>query len=397
MKLCFITSLYPPLAFGGATGVAQIEAEHLIKRGHEVFVITTSPDKDYHIEEIAGVKIYRLPSYNLYSFYENFKNQNAHNLIFKILWHIIDTFNFKIRDKIKRIIVKENPHIVHVHNFAGLSTLIFNQIKKENIPLVFTAHDYHILCPRANLLKSNHNICENRPLPCSIYFKTKKMLLDNKPDIVLAPSNFILKKFKNEGIFENSKLVRLSNPIPLINSRPASKDYETLKILYVGELSKHKGIHILLKAFERIDNAKLHIYGKGPYEDNLRKKERENVIFHGYAKGFQELIEAYKRANITVVPSWYDNSPMVVYESFACSTPVVASRIGGIPELVRDGYNGFLFEPGSTRELSRILRRIADNPETLKELEDNAFNSVKKYDIKKHIDKLERIYKSITK
>ncbi|MBC7119897.1 MAG: glycosyltransferase family 4 protein, partial [Methanobacteriaceae archaeon] len=204
--------------------------------------------------------------------------------------------------------------------------------------------------------------------------------------------------FKNEGIFKNSKLIKLSNPIPLVNNKPIFKSYENLKILYVGELTKHKGIHVLLKAFRRIDNAKLHIYGRGPYETSLRKKEMKNVIFHGYAKGFQELIEAYKRANITVVPSiCYENSPMVIYESFMHSTPVIASRIGGIPELVKDGYNGFLFEPGSTRELSRILQRIADNPETLKELEYNAFNSVKKYDIKKHINKLEKIYKSMTK
>ncbi len=105
----------------------------------------------------------------------------------------------------------------------------------------------------------------------------------------------------------------------------------------------------------------------------------------------------YKMANVTVVPSiLYDNSPMVVYESFMCSTPVVASRIGGIPELVKHGYNGFLFEPGDNTELAKILNMVSRDPEILKKLEIGAYKSSKKYDIEKHIDKLEEIYRSLT-
>lgn len=196
MKICLFSSLYPPLAFGGATGVAQIEAEHLVKRGHEVFVITTSPDNCYHEENINGVKIYRLPNSNLYPFYENFKNQNNYKIPSKIIWHIIDTFNLRLKNKIKRIVLDEKPDIVHVHNFGGLSTLLFNGMKEIGVPVVFTAHDYSVICPRANLLRSDNSICEERPLICSAYTKIKKFLVSGGVDIVISPSQFLINKLR---------------------------------------------------------------------------------------------------------------------------------------------------------------------------------------------------------
>ncbi|MBC7119620.1 MAG: glycosyltransferase, partial [Methanobacteriaceae archaeon] len=263
----------------------------------------------------------------------------------------------------------------------------------------FTAHDYSTICIRANLLNGKGKICKNPRIPCKIYNKIQKYLIDDKPDIVTAPSKFVIKQLEKTGLFMDTEKIVLPNPVKT-RTRPIEKFYDTLDILFVGSLSKHKGPDIIIKAFKELknNNLKLHILGKGPDEDRLKELAKDDkIIFHGFLTG-KDLMEMYKMANITVVPSiWYENSPMVIYESFMHSTPVIASRIGGIPELVKDGYNGFLFEPGSTKELSRIFQRIADNPETLKELEDNAFNSVKKYDIKKHINKLEKIYKSITK
>ncbi|MBC7129416.1 MAG: glycosyltransferase family 4 protein [Thermoplasmatales archaeon] len=396
MKICFITSLYPPIAFGGATGVAQMEAEYLTNKGNRVFVITTSPDKSYHIEWINNVKVYRLPPSNIYTFYENFKNQNLHGLPSKILWHIIDTFNFKIANKVREIINKEKPDIIHVHNFKGLSTIFFNKIKA---PIVFTAHDYSILCPKANLLRSDDTICKKKLLPCSVYTIINRALLDNKIDVVISPSEFLIGKFKENGLFKKAKLISLPNPIKLNKRRSPPKFYDKLRILYVGELSKSKGLHVLIKAFKKISNATLHIYGKGKDENYFKKmaKNNEDMIFHGYANGFEELKEAYERANVTVVPSiWYEVFGMIIIESFVCSTPVVASRIGGIPELVRDGYNGFLFEPGNVDELADILNEISGNPRILRKLEKGARESSKKYDIKEHINKLEEIYRSLT-
>jgi len=394
MKICFITRFYKPYIRGGAEIYVGRIAEKLVKRGHEVTVITPSPTKTY-TEKINDVKVYRISPLNIYNAYESFKKP----FVLKIIYHSLDLFNLHSYILIKKILKDEKPEIVHINNYKGLSTSPFRAVKDLNIPLIFTAHDYSTICIKSNLLNRRGQICENQNLPCKIYNKIQKMIIDNKPDIVIAPSKFVLEKLESKGLFKDSKKIVLPNPIELKHENN-KKTYDTIDILFVGSLSKHKGPHILIKAFQRVkrENLRLHIAGKGPYSEEMRKlaKDDKRIIFHGFLHG-KKLMDMYRMANVTVVPSiWYDNSPMVVYESFICSTPVVGSRIGGIPELVRDGYNGFLFEPGNVDELANILNEISENPKILKKLEKGARKSSEKYDIKEHINKLEEIYRSLT-
>lgn len=279
-----------------------------------------------------------------------------------------------------------------------MSPLAFKAAKDLKIPLVFTAHDYSSICIRANLLNGKGEICENPRIPCKIYNKIQKFLIQDKPDIVTAPSGFVIKQLEKAGLFNGARKIVLPNPVET-GTQPVEKSYDTLDILFVGSLSRHKGPDILIRAFKELenDNLKLHILGKGPDEDELRKlaEDDNRIIFHGFLSG-DELMDMYQRANMTVLPSiWYDNSPMVIYESLMNSTPVIASRIGGIPELVRDGYNGFLFEPGSVVELSRILKKISEDPSILKGLERNAYESSQKYSIEDHVKRLEEIYRGL--
>ncbi|WP_269889827.1 glycosyltransferase family 4 protein [Methanothermobacter thermautotrophicus] len=377
-----------------------MEAEHLVKRGHEVFVITTSPNEHYREEYMNGVKIYRLPPNNLYAFYDNFKNQNNHKIPSKVMWHIIDTFNLRLKNKIRTILLDEKPDLVHVHNFGGLSTLLFNEIKNNGLPVVFTAHDYSVICPKANLLRSDNSICEEGSLICLGYAKIKKFLLGGAVDVVISPSQFLINKLRENNIFNETEMIKLPNPIELGETSPSSKPYhKKLMLLYVGELSKHKGLHILIEALKRIDdeNICVDIYGRGVHEDYFKSISKDlNVFFRGYANGFEELKKAYQNANVTVVPSiCYEVFGMIILESFMNSTPVIASRIGGIPEVVRDGYNGFLFKPGSVNGLRRILERISEHPSILKELERNAYKSSQGYSIEDHVKKLEEIYRGL--
>jgi glycosyltransferase involved in cell wall biosynthesis len=395
MKICFMSNLYPPFVLGGAEISVKILAEGLVKKGHEVFVITTSPSRKRSEETINGVKIYRIKPFNLYPMYTH-QDQPAWR---KPVWHVIDLWNPSAYFLVKRILKKEMPDIVHINNYKGLSLSVFSSVKRLHLPLIFTAHDFSLLCPRANLLHDSGEICTRPSRWCTLYSRIQKWLLHNNPNLVTAPSRFVLDMLQANGLFESVEIVKLPNAIE-IKYKSAEKNYSTLDVLFVGSLSRHKGVHVLIAAFTALDteNIRLHIVGKGKDEmefKNLAGSDNR-IVFHGFVPD-EELMELYQTANVTVIPSiWYDNSPMVIYESLMHGTPVIGSRIGGIPELVEEGYNGYLFEAGNMAGLRALLETLILNQGALKRLEDGALGSVKRYDIEKLVDELETIYRRTT-
>lgn len=396
MKICLISNLYPPNVLGGAEVSVKKVSEELVKKGHEVIVITT-PFSENDVEIINGVKIYQVKPLNLYEIYHH-PNQS---MLLKPLWHIIDLWNPYDERIIENILKTENPDIVHIHNFKGLSLSSFAPAKSLKIPLVFTAHDYSLVCMRANLLNSSGEICKNPSALCKIYNQIQKHLAKNKVDLLISPSQFVINKLKSNGLFKDVKSKKIPLGIELKDNEKFEKDYSQTNILYVGNLGEHKGVHILLKAFRKIENMniRLDIVGKGLCSEKLKSmSENDNRIkFHDFLEG-KELIKMYQQANLTVVPSiWYDNSPMVIYESFSCRTPVIGSKIGGIPELIEDGFNGYLFEAGNVNELQKLLENLIDSPETLKKLEQGTYESVQRYTMDKHIKQLETEYQKLAK
>lgn len=401
MKICLISNLYNPYILGGAEIYAEKIANYLSKE-NKVIVITTKPYEGLNslkpsVEIRDNIKIYRFYPLNIYYLY------NAPNIkipdFLKLPWHIIDQWNIHSYFTIKKILEKEKPDVVHTHNLGGLSISAFNAVKSLNLPLIHTCHDYHIICPYATLLCPfwRGELCKYPKVPCEIYRKVKRKIIHG-PDIVTAPSQFVLDAHSKAGFFKESKKIAppLGIEIENINFNKKEKDNKEVNILYVGQLGKHKGIQILISAFKQINkNAKLHIVGDGhdkEYFKDLASNDKR-IIFYGKIPN-EETQKFYKNADITVVPSiWYETFGIVVIESFKFGTPVVASRIGNYPELVKDGYNGFLFEQGNIDELKKILENIIENPKQLEELSRNAFESVKKYSMDKHIEKLIEIYK----
>lgn len=371
-------------------------AEGLVKKGHNVFVITTSRRRKSSIEDINSVKVYRISPLNLYTLY----NHQSQSELLKLIWHVIDLWNPHSYGVVKSILRKERPDIVHINNFKGLSLSVFSAAKRLNLPLIFTAHDYSLICPRANLLNGSGIICNNPSELCKLYIKIQKFIVNNKPTFVTAPSQFVIDKLQEAGYFNGVKTMKLPLGIELCDKK-AEKDYNIIDILYVGGLSRHKGVHVLINAFKKLEyeNVRLHIVGKGKDEDRFTKMagSDQRIIFHGFVPD-KELMPLYQKANVTVVPSiWYDNSPMVIYESLMNGTPVIGSRTGGILGLIEEDYNGFLFEAGNVDELKEILETLLGDTPELKRLEVGAFESVKKYNMNEHLRKLEKLYKEYTK
>lgn len=398
MKICLISNLYEPYLLGGAENYVGLIARGLSK-SDEVIVITTCPfacaGLKSRMANNGNIRLYRFTPLNIYHTY------NAKQLpeYIKPLWHIIDLWNPHPNLIVKDILRKEKPDIVHLNNLGGLSLSIISAFKDLNLPYVYTIHDYSLLCPRATLLHGSGVICREKNPICRSYEHLKRNILGS-PDIVTAPSQFVLDMHLRRGFFAKSKAVKL--PLGIDNQENGTRDRQPgkngrISALYVGQVSHHKGVDILIDAFKEIasDCIKLDIVGKGPALEELCQKAADDnrINFHGFVSS-RELAGLYRNADFLVVPSlWYDNSPLVIYEALSYGVPVLASRIGGMPELINNGYNGLLVDAGDLLQLKSAILELTNNRCELKRLSENALISSRKYGINEHLSSLRSLYR----
>jgi glycosyltransferase involved in cell wall biosynthesis len=222
-------------------------------------------------------------------------------------------------------------------------------------------------------------------------------------DLVISPSKFALEFHKENGFFINTEKRILPHGIDLDLHRSEDKTIaegskkSTIDILYTGGLTKHKGIHVLIKAFRQISNfnLRLHIIGGGVYERDLRllSGEDKRIIFHGKFAN-KEMRQFYHEADVLVVPSiWYDVRPNVIPEAFREGVPVIGADIGGIPELVIENQTGFLFKAGDAGDLKRVLETVIKDPQALKRLRKNVLEFVNQFEMSQYLDKLAGVYR----
>ena len=268
------------------------------------------------------------------------------------------------------------PDLVHLHNVAHqLSPSILRAVKRAGPPVVQTLHDYKLICPVYVLMRDGR-ICEDcrRRRFYNVAIKgchpgglaaglanAAEMYLHmcvlKSYDVVrlfICPSRFLMEKMIALGVPEE-KLVHLPYFIPVDEYKPCAERGEYYA--FAGRLSREKGLGTLMKAASMAPRMKLMVFGEGPMEEELKRRYGSEpwVEFAGHL-GAAELRDRLSRAAFCVVPSeWYENLPLIVMECFALGVPVIASRIGGLPEMVQNGENGLLFEPGNAEDLASAI------------------------------------------
>ncbi|MCK5600803.1 glycosyltransferase family 4 protein [Candidatus Pacearchaeota archaeon] len=395
MKVLILSNLYTPNILGGAEQSAQLLAEGLLREGHEPIVVTTSNQNA--IERVNGVKVYYISDLNLYWIF-NHQNQKRYK---KLLWHLKDIYNLKSKKEIEKIVDLEKPDIVHTNNLAGFSVSIWALSKERGIPVVHTIRDYYLLCSKSSMFKDD-KICKKQCLLCKGFSFLKKYY-SHRVDAVVGVSNFIVNLHKSFDYFRNAKIAQgIFNPVSMqtkasMNNHKGLRN-RMLKFGFVGMISPHKGVEPILRIFKSTANAELYLFGRFDsknYKNRLNKQfNAKNIKF----MGFQKKEDIYRDIDVLIVPAlWNEPFGRIIPEAYTFGIPVIASKRGGIPEIVGEGKTGFLFDPNDLNSLIDEITKFIDDPTLIYKFSNNCIKKAKDFSLETHVNSYLEIYKSLKK
>jgi glycosyltransferase involved in cell wall biosynthesis len=300
---------------------------------------------------------------------------------------------------VAKAIRESRPDLMHAHNFhAVLSPSVYYAASAAGIPVVQTVHNFRLVCPAATLFRRGA-VCEEC-FSSSCYLpalRNRCYRQDRKATAAVAAMLWVhsrLRTWRRKVTiyialteFARRKLIEGGLPAERIVVKPnsAADDSEPASVregfaLFVGRLTPEKGIHTLLEACRRLPEMKVIVVGDGPLAEEVRAAAESlpGLSYAGRQTG-QSVRELMRRAAWLVVPStWYEGFPLVVAEAFAAGLPVIASRLGSLAELVKDGQTGLLFHPGNSEHLAATMRRAMSGE---RELEQMRLNARREYEL----------------
>lgn len=374
MKILMVNKfLYPR---GGSESYMLYLAEHLKKIGHEVEFFGMYDEKN-----TVG------NSPGLYT-----QNMDFHSKgLARFLYPFKIVYSFEAKKKIMQVIDAFKPDIVHMNNINfQLTPSIIYGIKKKGIPLVQTVHDYQMICPNHLLYNfekntpcekcvrgSHMNCIKNKCIHGSgvksiigvieakfySWLKTYK-----KVDLFVCPSNFLENKLLSAKEYYKGKTKTIHNFIDKEKFAGNSRKEEPY-IVYVGRLSKEKGIENIAGAAKLLPEYNFVVAGSGPDEGLL--KDIQNIKLAGFLTG-DELTKLVGNAKVLLLPSvCYENCPLSILEAHCMGVPVVTMNSGGMAELVKDGVTGTLVKEPTPDGIAQKLRETIENEDYYNTLKEN--------------------------
>jgi glycosyltransferase involved in cell wall biosynthesis len=294
-------------------------------------------------------------------------------------------YSLEARRRLDELIRREKPDLAHLHNIHHqISPSILPVLRRHGLPVVMTLHDLKLACPVYTCLsrgrvcvrcrggRFHHCIlqkCSKDSLGKSVLAAAERTLHrrilrgERRIDLFLSPSRFLAAKLRQMGV--PGRFEHLPHFVDTASIRPELEPPATPSMVYFGRLDRIKGLRTLLRAAAGLPWP-LTIIGDGEMRPELERAAHAapagRIILRPHLEA-EELRAAVRSASFAVLPSeWYENFPLSVVESFALGKPVVGARIGGIPELVRDGETGQLFAPGDAASLRSALTGLASDP-----------------------------------
>lgn len=328
-------------------------------------------------------------------------------------------YSLEAKRKFKKLVADFKPDIIHIHNiYHQLSPSILDVARTAKIPVVMHLHDYKLICPNYQLF-AHGQICEackpNHYCACvkKRCFKnsfSKSLLAALEMNIhhrwlkiyarsitkFIAPSAFMKNKVVEFG-WSADKIKVIYNPFSSVLKNITGEAATSDHLLYFGRLSTEKGLKTLIEA-AALTNSKLKFAGVGSEENDLRHLAESKGVsaeFLGFKEG-RELKEIIMGARAVILPSiWYENMPLSLLEALSLGKPVIVSEIGGMPEVVVNCKNGWLFKPGDAQDLASKIKLLAEAD--YEHLKHNAVSSVANFGPGENLAAVLQVYQELKK
>lgn len=373
MKILMVNKfLYPR---GGSESYMLKLGEELESLGHEIQYFGMYDEKN----TVGNAQ-------NLYTTNMDFHSTGMARFLypFKII------YSREAEVKIGKVLDSFKPDIVHMNNINfQLTPSIINAVKKRNIPLVQTVHDYQMICPNHLLYSFNETKPCDRCIKGSKFNCLKHSCIHNskiksllgviesklysflktykKVDLYICPSNFLANKLLSASDIYLGKTFTIHNFIEK-KFTPQITEEVNPYIVFVGRLSKEKGVELLAQTAKLLPDQQFIVAGNGPDDECL--KGIDNITLKGFVTG-QELTDLMANAKLLIAPSvCYENCPLSILESHSMGVPVVTMNSGGMAELVEDGKTGGLALEPTPKSVAETINKCLEE-KTYKILKEN--------------------------
>jgi glycosyltransferase involved in cell wall biosynthesis len=444
MKILFLTNGIPPHRWAGTETYTAGIAEEFQKRGHKIQVLCVGDweagaqgfngftDDAFHSIAVRRLKLNWAKTPDPFSYLYN---------------------NPTIASYLSSYLQELKPDLVHVTSCETLSASILQAVKAAGVPLVLTLTDFWFLCPRINLLRSDGTLCDGMTsswqcLQCQLLhsrayhwatswlppklvppllmgmskyplitrqaglrgmagdMQKRKQYLSQAitwPEVRITASSFVRNIFLTNNIRAPIDILPYGHDLSWLNAEVEKTSSEFLRIGFIGQITHFKGVHLLIEAINLLNQADrekivLSIFGDVKHSIDYANRlyalagDRKNIKFCGTYPHDQSA-EIFCQLDVLVVPSiWYD-FPLVIHEAFATKTPVVATNLGEMAEVIKHGENGLLFERGNANALMQQLKRFIVEPQLLNKLKLGISPVLQ---IADHVDQLESMYHDLT-
>jgi glycosyltransferase involved in cell wall biosynthesis len=350
-----------------------------------------------------------------------FDNNDIQGLVTKVKKGLEALYNFRSAHLIGEALLRFRPDIVHVHNiFFSASPSVIRVAASHGVPVVYSMHNYRLICANALLLRDNQvcHLCVKKTFPLEgIRYKCYRGSAVESGMVTLTTglhkvlgtwrkkvAAYIVNTQFARSVIYSSSLLPPDGPLHVLanfvfDPGPGTgvggrQDF----YLFVGRIAPEKGVNVLLEVFARLPDSRVLIIGDGPDKNRLEAAYQscKNIIFAG-KKEKPEVLQAMRECRALLFPSiWYEGLPYTIMEAFGTGTPVFASNIGALGEIIQDGFNGYHFAPGDAEGLQSKIAYFEGHPEEQERLYENARKTyVSTYHPDVHYASLLSIYENL--